>query len=196
VRLDRTLGLSSVFETRSEIVTFRFPLSVALNEFGKLLIVDGENGRIVELGKDDRVTRVFGGVGSGSSFLRTPTRVRTDGNERVVVRDGPNLVVFDAYGNHLRTITAERTGTFIAFDVGPAGITLLDSSSVRYLSKEGEPLSHREIPATAGKPVPVDVRSSGTLLFVLYPDRVVRLPVKGAERKEPGAEPDTGKRPD
>lgn len=192
VRLDRTLGLSSVFETRTENVTFRFPLSVALTEFGKLLIVDGENGRIVELGKDDRVTRVFGGVGSGGNFLRSPTKVRTDGNERVVVRDRQGLVIFDAYGNHLGTIPAGRTGAFIAFDVGDDGITLLDTSAVRLMTKEGGQAARVDLPASTGAPVPVDVRAAGPSVFVLYPDRIVRLPGWRPDPRRPGAEPDTG----
>jgi hypothetical protein len=192
VRLDGTLGLSSVFETSSENVTFRFPLSVALTEFGKLLIVDGENARIVELGKDDRVTRVFGGVGAGSGFLRKPTRVRTDGNVRVVVRDGEGLVLFDAYGNHVGSIPGERTGPFIAFDVDRDGIVLLDSAAVRRISLKGEPVFRKELPQTTGGPVPVDVRSAARAFYVLYPDRIVRLPDAGGERRDPSM----GRKPD
>ena len=194
VRLDRTLGLTSVFETRKENVTFRFPLSVALTEFGKLLIVDGENARIVELGKEDRVTRVFGGSGSGASFLKAPTRVRADGHQRVVVGDGDGLAVYDSWGNRLRTIPRTGTGKPIAFDAASGGIALLDSGSVLLLGRDGADAGAVPIPATPGAKVPVDVRWSGDRLCVLYPDRVVCFPAPTlppeAGRRETGRPPD------
>ncbi|HLF15783.1 MAG TPA: hypothetical protein VI932_12935, partial [Bacteroidota bacterium] len=187
VRLDRSLGVTSVFETRSENVTFRFPLSVALTGFGKLLVVDGEYGRIVELGKDDRVTRIFGGSGTGRGFLRKPVTVRSDGNERVLVRDESGIVVFDTYGNYIRTIGRQSTGSFIAFTLYRDGVILLDSASIRTCSISGEPLWRADLPAAVrrGAPVPIDVRSDGNSIFILYPDRIVRLPGDGGGRRKP-----------
>jgi hypothetical protein len=49
------------------------------------------------------------------------------------------------------------------------------------------------LPATGGVPVPVDVRSTGAWLYVLYPDRVVRLPGWTPAGRGAGAAPDTGK---
>lgn len=187
VRLDRTLGLTSVFETRSENVTFRFPLSVAVTEFGKLLVVDGEYGRIIELGKDDRVSTIFGGSGTGHAFLRNPVKVRSDGNARVLVKDDSGIVTFDAYGKHLRTLGSDRTGNFIGFDVLGDGLILLDTVSVRAQSATGEPRWQKKLPAAgAGEPgVPVDVRSDGAWIYVLYGDRVVRLPAGAADAQKP-----------
>ncbi len=186
VRLDRTLGLTSVFETRSENVTFRFPLSVAVTEFGKLLIVDGEYGRIIELGKDDRVSTIFGGTGTGHGFLRKPVKVRSDGNARVLVRDESGIVAFDTYGKHLRTLGSGLTGGFIAFDVLGDGLVLLDTGRVRALSATGEFRWEAKLPGVAvGEPgVPVDIRSDGTWTYVLYPDRVVRLHAPPPEERK------------
>ena len=187
VRLDRTLGLTSVFETRLGNATFRFPLSLALTEFGKLLVVDGEYGRIIELGKDDRISRIFGGSGTGRGFLRKPVKVRGNGNERVLVRDESGIVVFDRYGNYIRTIGEQSTGRFIAFDLYRDGVILLDSASVRTCSITGETLWQWSIPATdgSGARAPVDVRTNGEWIYILYPDRIVRMPGGGGEPRKP-----------
>lgn len=184
VRLDRSLGLSSVFETRSENVTFRFPLSVALTGFGKLLVVDGEFGRVVELGKDDRISRVFGGSGTGPGFLHRPVKVRTDGSSRVLVMDDSGVVFFDMYGNYLRTLRREQAGNPIAFDSWPDGVLLLDTASVRACTPAGETLWRSALPGAAGGPdgIPVDLRSDAGWVYILYPDRVVRMSVPAGDR--------------
>jgi hypothetical protein len=183
VRLDRTLGLASVFETRSENVTFRFPLSVALTAFGKLLVVDGEFGRVVEIGKDDRVSGVFGSPGTGRGFLHRPAKIRTDGSSRVMVGDDSGIVIFDIYGNHIRTLRRETAANPIAFDAGPGGLILLDTMSVRACTEAGEVLWREELPGTGegGSRVPVDLRYGGRWVYVLYPDRVVRLSVPAGD---------------
>lgn len=192
VRLDRTLGIASVFETRSESVTFRFPQSIALTESGTLLVVDAENGRIVELGREERVTRLFGGAGTGRGFLRAPSKVRTDGASRVVVRDESGLVVFDQFGNQLRRLPKAATGEFISHDVDRDGILLLDSAGIRFLSFEGTGRARAGFARPPGAGGPVELRSAGGRVYVLFPDRIIAIPAAVRETADPGM----GRRPD
>ncbi len=177
VRFDPTLGLASIHETREGPVPFRFPRSVAVTDFGQLLVVDGENGRVVELGKDGRVSRIFGGSGVGPGFLRNPVRVRSDGHDRVIVRDDNGLVVFDTFGKHLLTLGAAATGAFTSFDHYRGGVILLDSNTVRVISPDGGRVWETDLAvynAPSGKP-PVDIRSAGERYFILYTDRIISL---------------------
>lgn len=189
VRLDPSLGLVSMFETRSGDDPFRSPLGVAATAGGKLLVVDGENGRIIEIGPDDRILRTFGGTGTGAAFLRRPVRVRSDGHHRVLVRHDRGIAVFDAWGNFLATLGTERTGRFIAFDHHDGGVALLDSHSVRLLDPAGMLRVVVPIPAGLRDPggVPVDIRSAGGWLYVLYPDRLLRL--RAAPAPPPAEDP-------
>lgn len=186
VRFDRTLGLASVYETREGAVPFRFPRSVAVTDFGQLLVVDGENGRVVELGKEGRVSRIFGGSGLGRGFLRNPVRVRSDGHDLVIVRDDNGLVVFDTYGKHLITLGTAVTGAFTSFDHYRGGVILLDTNSVRVISPEGARLWEMDLGPHNGpsrKP-PIDIRSAGERYFILYADRIISLnpPADAARR--------------
>jgi len=172
VKLDRSLGLSSVFRTTEGGNTFRFPLSVSVTGTGNILIVDGEFGRIVEIDRDNRVSRIFGEKGSGAGSLDRPVRVRTDGDSLVAVQDGSGLVLYDLYGNFLGRLPRTTTGSYLTFAWGGGYVNLLDSTSVKSFSTGGQAAGTVTIPdALIGRVV--DLAVVRDVLYLLTPTTVV-----------------------
>ncbi len=139
-RLDRNLNFVSSFdgqqENQSERI-FGYPRSVGLSSSGVLFITDGENRRIVELSGGNEVQRSFGGVGSGAGSLANPTRVRVGENDLVVVQDGNRLVVFDLYGNFVKTIGEGAFNHLRTFSIDGSQIYALDSCSIYSVDSDG-----------------------------------------------------------
>ncbi len=174
VKLDRSLGVSSVFETTDEKSTFRFPLSICVTGKGDILVVDGEFGRIVEIDRDSRVSRIFGARGSGPGSLDTPVRVRTDGDSLIAVQDRSGLVFFDMFGNHLGRLSRSLTGEFDSFCWGGGLLALLDSDSVRFLNTSGDTQGVIPIPRGLLGEV-VDMAVVREDLYLLTQTRIVKL---------------------
>ncbi|MBI4811032.1 MAG: NHL repeat-containing protein [Ignavibacteriales bacterium] len=108
VHLDKNLNYISSLGS-SEVYTgddfiFRYPRSIALDRFGKLYVIDGENNRIVKLDDKNHLERSFGGFDAGSGRLVKPTKVRISGDDLVLVQDGNRIIAFDLLGNYHHTI--------------------------------------------------------------------------------------------
>jgi len=186
VKLDRSLGVSTVFETEGEKVTFRFPLSVCVTGFGRVLVVDGENGRIVEIDRENAVTRIFGTRGSGPGSLDHPVRVRADGDSLIAVQDRSGLVMFDTYGNYLRSLSRELTGNYSRFSLGDGNLAFLDSNAVRIFSVTGELRGMVGVPGPgAGEEVGIeDLFIGAGTLYLLKTSGVAPIDLKRVLRDE------------
>lgn len=178
VRLDPALSFTADFPTEGKDVSFRYPRSVSLSGFGKLLIVDGEFGRIVELDQNRNVSRVFGGSSDGPGFLTDPIRVRVSGSKTVYVQHKPGLALFDTYGNFLSSIGHSVTGRFITFALYNDTVLLLDSAMIRIFDAEWNNVGNLPVPETREgmDPVsPVDLQTDGDWIYLLYPGTVRRM---------------------
>jgi DNA-binding beta-propeller fold protein YncE len=103
-RFDKQLNYISSFELRSgESAVYRlgYPLSVAVDRFGSLFILEGENNQIVKINTRQNIERLFGGVQAGKGRLKDPKLLRVSQNDRVYVLDGDKFRVFDVFGNYL-----------------------------------------------------------------------------------------------
>ena len=139
-RFDRNLNFGSSLSLRdNENVSQRFgyPQSVALSRQGALFIVDGENTRILKVSSDRTVERVFGGLDAGKGRLNAPKRVRVDNNDRVYVQDGNHLVMFDVFGNYIRTIGKNIFRQLKTFTIDQYLLYILDSCAIYILHPNG-----------------------------------------------------------
>jgi DNA-binding beta-propeller fold protein YncE len=104
VRCDRDLNALGVFAPRDDAagIAFGMPRDVALSRRGPLLIVDGENARIVSTSGFATVDDAFGGVESGAGKLRMPLALAVGDDDEVYVLEPDRVVVFDTYGSYRR----------------------------------------------------------------------------------------------
>ncbi len=139
-RFDRNLNYVSSFDAvppEGGDRRFGFPKSVAVSDDGALFIVDGENRQILKLTSANEVDRTFGGIGSGEGQLENPSRIRIEGNEQVYVQDGSSLIVYDVYGNYLKSIGRGLFRELRTFAVSGRSLFVLDSTGVRMFDENG-----------------------------------------------------------
>ena len=163
-RFDRHLNFISSLSTRESDVPddrFGYPMDVALSRQGELFICDGENSRIVKVNGLSQVERSFGGFGAGKGRLERPTRVQIGPKDRVIVLDRARVAEFDGFGNFIHDIGEGITATPIGIFADPAGVAVMDSTSLYWFDAD-ERLS-REFPLStlAG----TAARATGSFVF-------------------------------
>jgi DNA-binding beta-propeller fold protein YncE len=140
-RFDKDLNYISTLYTRDSddpSQRFGYPTSVAVSRLGDLFLLDSENQRVVKVNTFSTIERTFGGIGAGKGRLENPRKVRLTSQDLVCVLDGQRILVFDYFGNYIRTI-----GEGVLKD--PRGMTMendtlyvVDGQDVELLSPEGK----------------------------------------------------------
>jgi DNA-binding beta-propeller fold protein YncE len=110
---------------------FGYPRSVAIDRFGSLFIVDGENTRIVKISESNSIDMTFGGMEGGKGRLSLPGRLRIGPDDVVYVKDGEKILVYDIYGNFIRIVPFPDHNHFRNFAVCDNFLFVLDSLGVR-----------------------------------------------------------------
>ena len=170
-RFDRNLIFVSSFGSpQGDERIFGYPRSVAISNSGSLFFIDGENRDIVKLTTANEIERSFGGFGSGKGKLANPSRIRIDPGDHVYVLDGNAIIVFDIYGNYLRTIGEGVLRNPSVFTVRDSKLYVLDSSTVVALDETGSvidstPLAPELFPG--GSSALRDIAVTGNALFLL-----------------------------
>ncbi len=176
-RFDRYSGYISSLQTRDTIYApaqFGYPGGIALTNQGDLLILDGENLRVVEFSADSRFERDFGGINTSGGKLQDPIKICLEADRLVYVLQKHNVVVFDFYGNYLRTIAEELDADFVGGQSTPNGLAIVAGDTLYWYDAEGILLS--KIPfgmLFADEPVTSvqDIAFSDNQLFVLTEHR-------------------------
>ncbi len=106
-RFDRRLNYISTLYTRDSDVPeerFGYPTDVGVSRLGDLFVCDGENQRLIRIGRDGTTIRSMGDYTAGKGRLVAPTRVDVGAHDRVYVVDGGRVVVLDLFGNYLHDL--------------------------------------------------------------------------------------------
>jgi DNA-binding beta-propeller fold protein YncE len=140
-RFDKDLNYISTFYTRDNddpSQRFGYPASVAVSRLGDLFLLDNENLRVVKLNTFSTIERTFGGIEAGKGRLEDPRKIRLTNQDLVCVLDGQRILIFDYFGNYVRTI---GEGLF----KNPRGMTMqndtiyvVDDQEVELLNSDGK----------------------------------------------------------
>jgi DNA-binding beta-propeller fold protein YncE len=106
-RFDRNLNYISTLYTRDDddaSKRFGYPAGVALSRLGDLFLLDTENIRVLKVNASSAIERNFGGIDAGKGRLQSPHRIGIAANDLVCVLDQDRIVVYDYFGNFIRTI--------------------------------------------------------------------------------------------
>jgi len=139
-RFDRNLNFISSLSLRDSDdpdERFGYPKSVAVDRFGALFIVDGENTRIVKVNTTNSFDRTFGGITSGWGRLVKPVRVRVSDDDIVYVQDGNAIVAFDLFGNYIRKVGEGLFTSLRSIAVDGSLLYALDSCGVVRIAEKG-----------------------------------------------------------
>ena len=185
-RFDRRLSLVSTFpptHAPEDVRSVAYPRGVGISQFGLMFVADGNDNLIVKIGSRG-IEKTFGGMGAGRGNLHMPTRVRVSSDDLVYVQDGNALVVFDTFGNYVRTHSFPPTRRLVAFALEGANVFLLDSCVVSKLTPDGSfiQIGEQLCDTTAlRRETPVDLAVVQDKLYVLTRTnlRVVELRTGG-----------------
>jgi len=140
-RFDKDLNYISTLYTRDNddpFQRFGYPTSVAISRLGDLFLLDNENIRVVKVNAFSTIERTFGGIEAGKGRLMNPRKVRLTNQELVCVLDEQRIVIFDNFGNYVRTIgegvLTDPKGMAIQRDT----LYVVDRGVIRLFDTEGK----------------------------------------------------------
>lgn len=133
-RFNRMLDYITTIYTRDdpdERKRFGYPRDVAVTRQGDLVIVDGENRRIIKFDSFGNVMRDFGNSNAGAGRLTDPSNVEVDAEDNVYVLDGGRILMFDPFGSFVRNIPSAVAGQEVrSISIDRDTLTVLGTEAV------------------------------------------------------------------
>ncbi len=134
---------------------FGRPAGLAINDYGELLIVDGDNARIAVFNIFGNFERFLGDVDSYSGMLLTPSCISRDRDGNIIVGDVGNskLLLFDSYGIFISDIGRGDLACPTGVDFNRDGnIWVADSkmAALLYFDHRGKLLFSTQDPGAGG----------------------------------------------
>lgn len=123
-RFDHNLNFISSLQ-KSDLINFEYPISIGLSTKGDLYILDSFNKRILKINGFNRLEKIFGNYESGRFVFSNPSLIRIDNQQQIYVLDGKNILVFDQFGNYLKTISLPENFIETLMDFYPYNSNLL-----------------------------------------------------------------------
>lgn len=168
-RFNRLLDYIGTIYTRDdpeESKRFGYPRDIAVTRQGDLLIVDGENRRVISIDPLGNLTRAFGDVNAGAGRLIDPREIETDENDNIYVLDEGEIVQFDPFGNYMQRIPPLLGGKIHTISIDRDTLLIADSTvmglfdlrSMSTVSYYGLPSPAAALRWTGGRVVAVEGR--------------------------------------
>jgi tripartite motif-containing protein 71 len=177
-RFDRHLNFISSLSTRDRIdpeERFGYPSDVTLSRLGDLYVCDTENARVLKFDRSYRVDRSFGGLSAGRGRLHHPSQIEIGPGDCIYVLDDGAVIVFDSFGNFLRTIGDHAEGDTAAISADDDGLAVLRNGTVVIYDRNDRPVGELNARAAVGEGESVNgLVVHGSALYLLT-DRGVRL---------------------
>jgi hypothetical protein len=184
-RLDRRLVPISALVTRDSSLQearFGYPAGVALTAFGDLLVVDGENRRVMKFSGASQFDASFGASSSSRMRLGDPVDVAVSPSDIIVVADRGRLLFLDVFGNELRTARHPWLDSVRGVGTGTGSVLAATEEGILWFASDGS--SMKEMPWSAvvlsGGAEPVrDIAVHGDRIYLLTPTAVVCCTLHG-----------------
>lgn len=187
-RFDRFSNLLSSLSTRDTsyaAARFGYPTGVALSNQGDLLILDSENLRVVEFSSDSRYERTFGDLNAAGGKLRDPIKICVQADEYVYVMEKSRVIVFDFYGNYLRTFAQNLNGEIVGGQSTAEGIDIVCGDTLVQYTPDGVLLRKMAVHNLVSED-PIDhlqdVAFLGNDIYLLTPHRCFIFRMESSEQ--------------
>jgi DNA-binding beta-propeller fold protein YncE len=167
-RFDRRLNYISTLYTRDNDVPeerFGYPTDVGVSRLGDLFVCDGENQRLIRIGRDGTTIRSMGDYTAGKGRLVAPTRVDVGAHDRVYVVDGGRIVVLDLFGNYLHDLPLGAAP--VAFWADDEGVLAADGRRLYAFDSEERPCGVVDLEPWLGGRPPLAVAAGRGNLYLL-----------------------------
>jgi hypothetical protein len=175
-RFDRRLNYISTLYTRDNDVPeerFGYPTDVGVSRLGDLFVCDGENQRLMRIGRDGTTIRSMGDYTAGKGRLVAPTRVDVGAHDRVYVVDGKRVVVLDLFGNYLHDLPLGAAP--VAFWADDEGVLAADGQRLYAFDAEERPRGAVDLePWLGGRPLLAVAAGRGNLYLLVHGVLLIR----------------------
>lgn len=138
-RFDRNLNFISTFSTRDTTILearFGYPSGVAISRFGDFFILDEENIRVVKFNAQSQYERAFGSLGDERGKLQHPLKILLSPDDHVYVLEPNKIIVYDYFGNYVRTFGAGVLHNAKGFAVRNKKTIIVTSDTLYWFSKQ------------------------------------------------------------
>lgn len=180
LRFNRTLDLVGMLYTQDdpdERRRFGLPRDLAVTRQGDLLVVDGENVRVLRFDPLGRVVRSFGGATSGKGHLTFPTEIEVDDKDNAYVLDNGSILRYDPFGSFTGRLELPIDGQITTFSIDGDTLVVCDSSIALIYSLN--PL--RNVDAIECEKTPQRIRRLGGTYYLVEQKRAGRVEAKNHE---------------
>ncbi len=181
IRYDRNLNYISSYPTEEKTQSveriFGFPRSIAFSRFGDLFILDGENNRILKINSSNKIERTFGGVTAGKGRLIKPSKIRVNNRDRVYVLDSNQILIFDIFGNYIKTIAQGIFTRLHSIALNKDTLYALDSCSIKILGLDGTLNMEINIPSQINENITeiIDFAVRSDVIYLLTVHRIFKF---------------------
>lgn len=97
--------LSSLKRNEDNDSFFRYPIGIAVSNQGDLFILDSDNTRILKFNLRGEFQYQIGGYDYGDYVLSSPVRFTITEDQKIIVIDKNDLIIFDQFGNGINKIS-------------------------------------------------------------------------------------------
>jgi len=137
------IGTLYTRESSNDLQRFGYPKGIAINRFGDLYVCDTEDRRVLKISGFTRVVRSIGGIDAGKGRLVDPRDIEVDGQDNVYVLEKNRIVVFDHFGNYLRTLGSDNLRSAAGFCIAQPSVFVVQEDTIVELTLEGKMINTR-----------------------------------------------------
>ena len=182
-RFDRSLSYVSSLMTRDSAdsnARFGYPAGVAVTTFGDLLVLDGENRRLVRFTAGAQFDGSFAPASSGRPPLTAPVKVVALSDGRILLAERDRVTVMDQFGTVLRTVSHPWLATVCGLGGNAAKAIAVTAEGLLLLSEDGglTTIPNRNILGASADAPFRDVAIFGNRIYLLTARTVIccRIP--------------------
>lgn len=138
-RFDARLRYISTIDESSlpaSVGSFR-PLACAVSKHGDMFILESDGARILKVNNRNRIDREFGTFRDGAGALIKPMDIDITINDEVAVLDTGRVMIYDLFGNYLRSIMLPGIGWSNVSAVG-GRLVITSPESIRILNTDSQ----------------------------------------------------------
>lgn len=136
-RFDKQLHFIRTYDEASLGLTNRFqPIAAGHSSQGDIFILDDDGKKILKLNARGLVEREFGTQRESPRPLRDPKDLAVSLENQVFVLDQSDVLVFDVYGNYMKTISLEKGLQWKTIAAGDGILAVTSSQKILLISAE------------------------------------------------------------
>ena len=150
---------------------FRYPTGCVNLPSGDLFVLDSENKRVIKYDALHNYNTAFGDFNWGRYSLNSPQKIHLLDEDKIGVLDGPNLIVFDFYGNGTSIITLPDS--IVDFTFKNKTLFLNTAADIYFRTAVDASFKKLQTPPIQGEIIGIEI--NGSAMYILTASKIYIL---------------------